>query len=95
MAAFEIGNEPDYMWVPEEVKIEGVSDPLLYPLSKYVTELQLGQVPERQEQAPGLQATAWGFQGEDAEWAREEARRVPVSRFDWGPKFDWYVTYFA
>ena len=61
VAAYEVGNEPDYIWVPEDMKIEGSSSAELYPLSKYVTELQLSQVPEREETAPAIQAAPWGY----------------------------------
>ena len=95
VAAYEVGNEPDYVWTPEHVKIE-FADPMLYPLSKYVTELQLAQVPEREEVSPAIQATAWGFEAQDAEWvAARPGGHTPVTRFDWGEKFDWYVRSFA
>jgi hypothetical protein len=45
LCALEIVNEPDYMWTPEEVKIEWGGEGLVNPLGKYVTELQLAQVP--------------------------------------------------
>ena len=96
VAAYEVGNEPDYVWIPEDMKIEGSSDALLYPLSKYVTELQLGQVPEHEELAPAIQAAPWGYENQDAEWVTAEPRpATPLISFDWGRKFDWYVRCFA
>ena len=96
VGAYEVGNEPDYIWVPEDMKIEGSSEALLYPLAKYVTELQLGQVPEREELAPAIQAAPWGYQDQDAEWVSAEPRSAtPLISFDWGRKFNWYVGCFA
>ena len=95
VAAYELGNEPDYVWTPEDQKIEFATDPTLYPLSKYVTELQLAQVPETEQAAPPVQAAPWGFEAQDGEWQARAPRKTPVTSFDWGPKFDWYVRTFA
>jgi hypothetical protein len=96
VCAFELGNEPDYIWVPEETKIETVADGRVYPLAKYVTELQLAQVPEHEEQAPAFEATAWGFQAQDGPWRDTRPHATtPVCDFDWGVKFDWYVRCFT
>jgi hypothetical protein len=96
VAAFEIGNEPDYIWVPEEVKIEGAAERLVYPLGKYVTELHLPQVPHHVDPAPAFQVEPWGYGDQDAEWkVRATPRRVPIVDFDWGAKFDWYVRCFC
>jgi hypothetical protein len=91
LRALEIFNEPDYNWTPEEVKIEGAGEALVNPLGKYVTELQLLQVPVDDVAAPSFQPMPWGFAPQDANW---NANRRPPSRvldFDWGPKFDWYT----
>ena len=78
---------------PIEVKIEGAVTPTEYPLSKYVTELQLAQIPESQLSNPAYERTPWGFQSQDGPWTVRDAP-VPVLGFDWGPKFDWYVRCF-
>jgi hypothetical protein len=95
LCALEIVNEPDYMWTPEETKIEWGADALLNPLGKYVTELQLAQVPTGHTPYLPFEKTAWGFQEQDAIWASKAHDTTPVLRFDWGPKFDWYVKCFA
>ena len=96
LTAIEVGNEPDYLWTPEEMKIETSSDPLVYPLSKYVTELHLPQVPEHDVGTRAFDAKPWGFGEQDGEWPpRDRARRKSVLDFDWGEKFDWYVKCFA
>ncbi len=96
LAALEIGNEPDYVWTPEEVKIENSSDPLVYPLSKYVTELHLPQVPDEQASAPAFDGRPWGYADQDAEWRTDRTPNpTPALEFDWGEKFDWYVKCFA
>ena len=94
LCAIEPGNEPDYVWTPIEVKIEGAVTPTEYPLTKYVTELQLAQIPEGQLSNPPYEPTPWGFQSQDGPWTVRDAP-VPVLEFDWGPKFDWYVRCFA
>jgi hypothetical protein len=91
LRALEIFNEPDYNWTPEEVKIEGAGEGLVNPLGKYVTELQLPQVPVNDRSAPPFQPTEWGFAPQDANWNLHNRPSVGVLDFDWGPKFDWYV----
>jgi hypothetical protein len=95
LCALEIVNEPDYMWTPEEVKIEWGGEGLVNPLGKYVTELQLAQVPEGPLSAKAFEKTDWGFQDQDAAWVSGDEAATPVLDFDWGPKFDWYVRCFA
>lgn len=95
LCALEIGNEPDYQWTPEEVKIEGGGDPVINPFGKYVTELHLGQVPVGASSARPFELTESGVREQDAAWASPSAVPVPVLDFDWGPKFDWYVMCFA
>ena len=72
LCALEIVNEPDYVWTPEEVKIEGGGSELINPLGKYVTELQLAQVPVASTYNEPFERTAWGFQTQDAAWASHE-----------------------
>ncbi|MHB8658426.1 MAG: hypothetical protein ACYC91_10815 [Solirubrobacteraceae bacterium] len=96
LRALELGNEPDYMWTPEEVKIEWGGLDLINPLGKYITELQLGQVPQSDRGLPAFERSPWGFQAQDGAWSAERAAsQTPVLEFDWGPKFDWYVRCYA
>jgi hypothetical protein len=97
LCALEIGNEPDYAWTPEELKIEGLEHPLVYPLWKYVTELQLDQVPADNVPSVPFETTpGGGFQLQDGEWNGQRASVItPVTTFDWGAKFDWYVSCFG
>jgi len=95
LCAFEIVNEPDYMWTPEEVKIEWGGETPTNPLGKYITELQLAQVPTSGMGGRPFEKTAWGFQDQDAAWAADVASNATVLAFPWGPKFDWYVKCFA
>jgi hypothetical protein len=95
LCALEVVNEPDYGWIPEEVKIEGVSVDLLNPLGKYVTELHLSQVPSGSTSGRAFERAPWGFQEQDAGWRSEPGPPSPVLTFDWGPKFDWYVKCFT
>ena len=46
VTAIEMINEPDYMWLPDELKIEKALNPDAYPCDKYITQLHLSQVPE-------------------------------------------------
>jgi hypothetical protein len=93
VCAFEVANEPDYCWIPAEMKIEGGHEGPVWPLWKYVTELHLAQVPERDGAPAPYEATAWGYQDQDAGW--DPGRVTPILEFDWGAKFDWYVKSFA
>jgi hypothetical protein len=91
LCALEIFNEPDYNWTPEEVKIEGAGEALINPLGKYVTELQLPQVPTSDRACDAFERSRWGFAPQDSAWAQRRRPPVRVVDFDWGPKFDWYV----
>ena len=93
LCALEIGNEPDYNWVPEEVKIEFGGNEFVNPLGKYVTELYLSQVPVADRSIVPFEKSQWGFfQSQDGPWLGERPeRRTSVLEFDWGNKFDWYV----
>jgi hypothetical protein len=103
VVAFEIANEPDYDWIPDEHRIEWSLKPDVNATGKYITELHLLQVPDH---APhGFEAweqTAWGYMPQDATWsangpADTNKSRPPVGLLDypWGAKFDWYVARFA
>jgi hypothetical protein len=91
LRALEIFNEPDYNWIPEEVKIEGATESLVNPLGKYVTELMLPQVPVSDRGYVAFETPPWCPQPQDAAWTEHDRPPVGVLDFDWGPKFDWYV----
>ena len=91
LRALEIFNEPDYNWTPEEMKIEGAGEQLVNPVGKYVTELLLGQVPITDQGIESFELGPWGLQTPDGAWTERNRPPVGVLRFDWGPKFDWYV----
>src|SRR6266516_1035287 len=95
VCAFEVCNEPDYCWIPAEMKIEWGSTDTESPLWKYVTELHLAQVPEYDTLPPPSEETEVGHQAQDFEWVTAGRRPTPIIEFDWGPKFDWYITCFA
>jgi hypothetical protein len=54
VCAFELNNEPDYEWLPDELRIERAKDKNANPLLKYITELHYPQIPEKQVVAPLL-----------------------------------------
>ena len=93
--AVEIVNEPDYEWLPDEYRIERALAPQVNPLHKYVTELHLNQIPDR-EMSRAIQTMPWGGIGiQDGEWGTEAVAAAPLLEFPWGPKLDWYVRAFA
>ena len=92
VAAIEMINEPDYVWLPDELKIEKALNPDAYPCDKYITQLHLSQIPENDLPSKGC-IRKDGFY-------REQALPVPVVEtplkdFRWGSKFDVYVKFFA
>jgi hypothetical protein len=90
--AVEVINEPDYQWLPTEVRIEKSLDPTAYPGGKYVTELHFSQIPLDNRINGSLEKTDYGFRDQDVDWGElPRDRPVTVSRFDWGRKFDKYV----
>lgn len=97
VCAFELNNEPDYEWLPDELRIERAKDKNANPLLKYITELHYPQIPEKQVVAPPFERTAWGgFQAQRGPWSDDSATPdVPLVAFDWGQKFDWYVRCYA
>jgi hypothetical protein len=97
VCAFEINNEPDSEWLPDELRIEKGQDKSAYPLSKYITELHYPQIPETQTVVPPFERTIWGgFKDQRGPWSDEATRpKVPLIAFDWGEKFDWYVRCYA
>jgi hypothetical protein len=95
VCAFELGNEPDYCWIPAEMKIELGIDTPESALWKYVTELHLVQIPEREGPPPAADATPTGFQAQALELVESSDKTTAITEFDWGVKFDWYVKCFA
>jgi len=97
VCALEMNNEPDYEWLPDEVRIEKALDPNAYPLSKYITELHQPQIPEGQRVSPPFERSPWGtFKEQLGMWTEAApASKTPVMEFNWGPKFDWYVRCYA
>ncbi len=93
--AFEICNEPDYEWIPDEMRIERAANPDAHPLGKYVTELHLPQIPETDVASAEFETAPWGYQEQDGEWQLLHPPVTPVLDFRWGRKFDWYVKCFA
>ena len=93
--AFEICNEPDYEWIPDEMRIERAANPDAHPLGKYVTELHLPQIPETDVASAEFETAPWGYQEQDGEWQLPHPPVTPVLDFRWGRKFDWYVKCFA
>jgi hypothetical protein len=97
VVAFELCNEPDYEWLPDEQRIERAEDPAASPLSKYITELHPMQIPSAATVAVPLEHTPWhGFQEQSGNWVpTPQGRHIGVLEYDWGPKFDWYVKCYA
>jgi hypothetical protein len=92
VAAIEVINEPDYQWLPNEVRIEKSLDPAAYPVGKYVTELHFSQIPSSPRINGSAEQTDYGFRDQDMDWSGLPAETSsPVSAFDWGRKFDRYV----
>ena len=92
VAAIEMINEPDYMWLPDELKIEKALNPDAYPCDKYITQLHLSQVPENDLPGKGC-IRKDGFYREQA--LPVPAVETPLKDFRWGSKFDVYVKFFA
>jgi hypothetical protein len=97
LVALEIVNEPDYLWIPEEMKIETCGHPLLGPNWKYVTELHIPSVPASDRPSPPFEMLPFGGMDHDAAWCDyvPPDPPAPVLDFDWGKKFDWYVRCFG
>ncbi len=97
VCAFEISNEPDYEWLPDELRIEKSKRPEVNATRKYVTELHNVQIPDTSEPLSAPEPTPWGgFREQEGPWRKESRRpRVPVLDYDWGDKFNWYVKCYA
>jgi len=96
VCAFEIANEPDYEWLPDEFRIEKAWKREVNATRKYITELHNPQIPDTSEPPSAPEPMPWGFREHEGPW-REQSRRprVPVLEYDWGDKFDWYVRCYA
>ena len=92
VAAIEMINEPDYMWLPDELKIEKALNPDAYPCDKYITQLHLSQVPENDLPGKGCIRKDGYYQEQPLPVPASE---TPLKDFRWGSKFDVYVKFFA
>lgn len=90
--AIEMFNEPDYVWLPDEVKIERALNPDAYPCDKYVTQLHLSQIPTDDLTGKGCARPEGFYKAQDLALPTVE---TPLDSFRWGLKFDRYVTSFA
>lgn len=89
--AVETCNEPDYEWIPDEMRIERSAYPQANPLGKYVTELHLPQIPQTDRGLHAFESAPWGYRVHEGEWYQPSSPVTPVLDFHWGSKFDWYV----
>jgi hypothetical protein len=98
VCAIEINNEPDYEWLPDELRIERSARPEAHPIHKYITELHNSQIPDKLDRGISCEPTPWGgFREQQGQWAEapDPKRSTTVLDYDWGAKFDWYVTHYA
>jgi hypothetical protein len=94
--AFEICNEPDYEWLPDELRLEKAEDPAAFPLTKYITELHWSAIPDDAHGLLPAERAPWGgFREQSGNWPAGSRPHVPVLEFDWGEKFNWYVSCFG
>lgn len=93
----EINNEPDYEWLPDELRIEHARKKDASPVGKYVTELHNGSIPLFSDPNPGHEPAPWGsFVDQAGAWRDYFSPVVvPISQFDFGAKFRWYVRCYA
>ncbi len=92
VVALELFNEPDYEWLPDEVKIEKARDPDRYPCDKYISQLHLPQIPDHDLPGKGCVRRHGIYQEQDLGFAPAP---VALRDFRWGTKFDKYVAAFA
>jgi len=95
LAGVEIVNEPDYHWIPDEMRIEKSLGPEVFPLGKYITEKHSQQIPVNERPNKSFEPTQWGYREQDVAWDDSDPSGTPAIDFDWGRKFDRYVKYFA
>ena len=88
--AIELFNEPDYVWLPDELKIEKALNPDAYPCDKYITQLHLSQVPENDLPGKGCIQNG-GYYREQP--LPVPALETPLKEFRWGSKFDLYINF--
>lgn len=91
-AAVEMFNEPDYAWLPDELKIEQALNPHAYPCHKYVTQLYLSQIPVNDLPAKGCTRRGSVYVEQNLSLPHAE---TALDNFKWGAKFDYYVERFA
>jgi hypothetical protein len=96
VCAYEINNEPDYEWIPDELRIEHGKDGS-FPLGKYVTELHNPQIGHWSDRHPPHEQAPWGgFQDQEGAW--QDHMPMPAASildYDFGVKFRWYVRCYA
>ena len=90
--AVELFNEPDYVWIPDEAKIERALNPDAYPCDKYITQLHLPQIPENDLPGKGCIRRYGIYQEQDLGFS---IAPTALRDFRWGAKFDKYVASFA
>ena len=96
LAAIEVINEPDYHWIPDEMRIEKGNDPGSYPIGKYITEMHLQSIPTNDLMNTAFEPTGFGFKEQDIAWTDDDPdETTPVIEFRWGRKFDRYVRHLA
>jgi hypothetical protein len=92
IVAFEINNEPDYEWLPDELRIEKSENREASPVEKYITELFQPQIPSESACHRYAERTPWnGFQEQSGNWSSARSSLVSMLEYDWGPKYDWYL----
>ena len=90
--AIEMFNEPDYVWLPDEAKLEIAINPHAYPCDKYISQLYLSQIPENDLPNKGCTAQNGYYREQDFPKPHE---KTALKNFRWGRKFDHYVASFA
>lgn len=90
--AIEMVNEPDYVWLPDEVQFEKAKNPNAYPCDKYITQLHFTQIPENDLPNKGCGVRSGYYRDQGIEIPHVE---TPLKDFRWGLKFDKYVSSFA
>lgn len=92
VVAVEMFNEPDYVWLPDEAKIERALNPEAYPCDKYITQLHLPQIPENDLPGKGCAKLPGYYREQDLGLP---SAQTALAQFRWGRKFDRYVSLFA
>jgi len=92
VAAVELFNEPDYVWLPDEAQIEKALDPSASPCDKYLSQLYLSQIPENDLPGKACVRRQGIYLEQDIGFS---AAPTALQNFRWGTKFDKYVATFA